>query len=707
LRDKRYFRGLDERFGVLPASFQATAPGAIWLHAVSVGEVVSAAGLVRALREAVPGERIYVSCTTLAGREVAEKRLGGVADGIFYAPVDYCWAVRPVLRRLRPRLVIVLETEIWPNLYNEAKRCGAGLMIANGRISDRALPRYRRFRWFFSTVLALPDRILVQSETDRSRYIDAGAPPGRVSVAGNLKYDFDPTKAAVAPELHAWASGGNSLWVAASTMPPALPGDPDEDDAVLDAWEALRERPGLRLALVPRKPERFDLAAQKLEARGIRYARRSTLGGETSAPVLLLDTVGELGGLFRYASAVFMGGTIASRGGHNVLEPAAFGKPVIVGPHMENFREIAAEFSRASAVVEIARAEELGAAVAMLLDKEAQRVEIGQRARALAESERGATARVVAVARELHSAAVPHVLPYGPLHPLLWLLSRLWILGVWLERWRTQPRRLSTPVVSVGGIAVGGTGKTPLVRWLAKELTRRGMRVAILTRGYRRADARPLSVLPGEVAPLERTGDEAQLYVLDGHAAVGIGSDRHASGLALENSWHPDLFLLDDGFQHWDLARDLDIVVLDDLDPHGGGEVLPLGRLREPVSALRRANFVLTKQLRPVRWVPKPMPEGRLGAFCGTGNPASFWRTLDNLGIATVRRWTFPDHHRYSPAELQSMLDAGCDALLTTEKDFQNTPPGYPIHWLEAEFDGPPELVDRIAAIARKPVERH
>lgn len=178
LRDRRYFRQFGQRLGFLPASYEQTGDGAIWLHAVSVGEVLSSMELLRRLRAEFPRAPLFVSATTLAGMAAAEDKLGALADGVFYAPIDYCWAVRRVLRRLRPRAVVVMETEIWPNLYREAKRAGCALVVVNGRISDRAAPRYRALRWFFRQVLAWPDAILAQTEVSGRRYRSWERPPG-------------------------------------------------------------------------------------------------------------------------------------------------------------------------------------------------------------------------------------------------------------------------------------------------------------------------------------------------------------------------------------------------------------------------------------------------------------------------------------------------------------------------------------------------
>ncbi|MGH9675187.1 MAG: 3-deoxy-D-manno-octulosonic acid transferase, partial [Bryobacteraceae bacterium] len=398
LRDRRYFHAIGERFGRLPRSYRQTAPGAVWLHAVSVGEVLSSSRVIEGLRARFP--RVFVSTTTLAGRELAADKLRGVADGVFYAPIDYCFAVRAVLRALRPSVVIVLETEIWPNLWHEASRSGAVLLNANARISDRAWPCYRALGWLFRAVLDDADAILAQTEVSRRRYLELGAPPDRIRVGGNLKYDVQPAPATGPVErMLARLDPPAQVWIAASTMPPAASGDAQEDDAVLDAFAALAPaHPRLLLILAPRRPETFAGAERRIAARGIPYLRRTALGeGDTPAlpGVLLLDTIGELSGLFAHAGVVFMGGTLAERGGHNILEPAFAGCAIVLGPHMENFPEVAAEFRAAGAVREIPGPDALAGAVGELLGDEQARRELGDRARELSRAGRGAAEAVL------------------------------------------------------------------------------------------------------------------------------------------------------------------------------------------------------------------------------------------------------------------------------------------------------------------------
>jgi 3-deoxy-D-manno-octulosonic-acid transferase len=724
VRDPRYARGFSERLGGAPQSFQPTPPGAIWLHAVSVGEVISATGLLREIRERSPAIPLYVSVTTVAGRAIAEERLRGLVDGIFHAPIDYGFAVRQVLGRVRPSVVVILETEIWPVLYREVKRARCGLVIVNGRISDRAYPSYRRWRFLFGDVFEQPDAILAQSEIDARRYIELGAPPDAVEVIGNLKYDAEPSCAEPPRMLTSLIGklGPTSIWIAASTMSGADSHDVDEDDVVIRAFQELsRGRPGLLLILVPRKPERFDEAERKLRDAGVRYVRRTqdAVPPDLALPcVLLLDSIGELASLFPLADLVFMGGTLARRGGHNVLEPAVARRAIITGPHLENFRAIAAEFREQRAFMEINEAAELAAAVAQLIDQPQLREQLGSRAATLAAAKGGATRKAVARILHQHDLSVPCWSRLSPARYLLWPFAKIWgaVSARELRRKAARARRLSTPVISVGGISMGGAGKTPMVDHLSERLSERGHHPAILTRGYRRRSIETTILIEaGEPAPVGVTGDEAQIFVQSGYAHLGLGADRFATGRLLEEKYQPDVFLLDDGFQHARLKRDLDLVVIDALNPFAGGAVFPLGALREPMSALARAGaFVimraahgrlyegLRRQLRalnahapifrarvePRGWVnyrthePEQPPQGPVAAFCGLANPASFWGTLRSLGIPPVFHWAFRDHHHYTCTQVERLAAQaqmhGSSVMLTTEKDAMNLPESAP-----------------------------
>ncbi len=729
------------------------------MHAVSVGEVISAAGLVHQLRDRSPDIPLYVSVTTVAGREVADQKLAGIVDGLFYAPVDYPFAVRRVLRHLRPGAVVILETEIWPTLYREVKRTGSSLLILNGRISDRAFPRYLRWRFLFRDGLRLPDAIFTQTEEDRRRYIEIGAPAVNVQAIGNLKYDTAPVRGeppALIRELLDQLQPA-TVWIAASTMPAADGNDVDEDDAVVYAFlDLVRTHSDLLLILVPRKPERFDAAEQRLRTAGINYLRRSQNRIEKlELPcAVLLDTMGELASLFPLADIVFMGGSLARRGGHNVLEPAASARAIISGPHLENFAAIAAEFRQEQALLEIENADELAGAVKRLIDDPRLRRNLGARASELAARHRGVTRRSVDEILRWQDRAVPCNPEVGPAKPLLWALAQIWTTAdKWnIRRAEKSVRHLDTPVVSVGGISMGGAGKTPMADHLAARLCQLGHQPAILTRGYRRRSiAKTIVVKAGEKAPVNMTGDEAQIFVQTGCAHIGIGAGRWESGRLLEQKLRPDIFILDDGFQHRRLARDLDIVLIDALDPLAGGAVFPLGRLREPWTSLSRAGAIVIMRAAPNRryeglddrlravnakapifrasveprhWVNYRTQEhvqtvdAPAAAFCGLGNPATFWATLKTLGIEPVFRWTFGDHHRYSHDQLQRLATQACAhgaaALVTTEKDSVNLPDhvtdllnraSIDLYWLKigVRIQGEEDLIHLIESKAHSP----
>jgi 3-deoxy-D-manno-octulosonic-acid transferase len=388
-----------ERLGYLPAHFRQERRGAIWIHAVSVGETLAVAGLVRALVERYPERKSFISHVTPTGREAGETRLPGVA-GRFYLPLDWSTCTRRALDCLKPGLLIIVETELWPNLLRMAHRSGARVALVNARISDRSFPGYRFFRPFIRSVFENVDLAFAQTPRDAERLCAIGAAPGRVMVAGNLKFDGQPPETggfARSLKRALTAASRDPVMVAASTMA-------GEEELVLRAWrEIYRSYPQSLLILAPRHPARFERVAQLLASQGVSFVLRTLLPEDTnqaaallaSPAVLLLDTLGELAGHFELADVVFMGGSLVPTGGHNLLEPAQCGKPVIFGPHMENFRDAADTFLEAGAAIRVQTWSELSTQTIRLLQDEKQRVAMGTAARETVEKGRGATARIL------------------------------------------------------------------------------------------------------------------------------------------------------------------------------------------------------------------------------------------------------------------------------------------------------------------------
>lgn len=392
----KYREGIKERLGEVPAVLarmraQGEAP-VIWLHAVSVGEVLAVSRLVSEMDWAFPGYRLLVSTTTYTGQLLAKDRFG--ASRVFYCPLDLPWAVYAYLQALRPRMLILAETEFWPNLLSGCFGRGIPVAVVNARISDRSWPRYQMLKALWRPILSRLSAVLAQTETDAERLLALGCPRERVSVAGNLKFDVRVAEETDVTNLFRVLASGRRLLVAGSTLE-------GEERALLEAWpKVLEADPQMAMVLAPRHPERFGAVAALLGGSGLAWLRRSdwpakpvhALEPLRPGQIVLLDTIGELASIYSLASVAFVGGSLVPAGGHNPLEPAQFGVPIVMGPNYVNFRAVVEDL-RAHKAIRIAAREEFAATLADLVMNRVEAEAMGDRAREVFDREAGATNR--------------------------------------------------------------------------------------------------------------------------------------------------------------------------------------------------------------------------------------------------------------------------------------------------------------------------
>ncbi|HVN93764.1 MAG TPA: 3-deoxy-D-manno-octulosonic acid transferase [Terracidiphilus sp.] len=406
----KYREGLMQRLGRVPRRF---APGSvadrplIWIHAVSVGEVLAVTRLVKDLESVLPDFAVVVSTTTRTGHALARERFG--SNRVFYCPLDLPWAVRPWLEALGPSALVLAETEFWPNLLHACFRRGTPVIVVNARISDRSWPRYLRVLWFWRPLLSQLSRLLAQSQTDADRLLELGCRADRVTVAGNLKFDVRIAQESEATRWLKSISAGLRFVVAGSTLE-------GEESALIEAWpRLLAADPNLVLVIAPRHPERFGAVGTLLAKAGALWSKRSSWTAESSAKpyasralrpgeIVLLDTIGELASVYSLAAVAFVGGSLAPAGGHNPLEPAQFGVPIVIGPHYANFTAIT-ESLREQDALRIAADDELATTLVRLLSDRTVAKAMGARAKEVFDRQAGATERCVAAIGEVLEAS--------------------------------------------------------------------------------------------------------------------------------------------------------------------------------------------------------------------------------------------------------------------------------------------------------------
>ncbi len=402
---QKYREGLWQRLGRVPRRLVSNPIAAgdrplIWLHAVSVGEVLAVSQLVKILDAALPDYLVAVSTTTRTGQALARQKFG--ANRVFYCPLDLPWAVHAYLKALKPGLLILAETEFWPNLLSGCFRRGIPVAVVNARISGRSWPRYKRLRRLWRPLLSRLSRVLAQSPVDADRLKAIGCRAERVSVAGNLKFDVRAVEEAEATRLLKSLTAGLRFVVAGSTLE-------GEEAVLLEEWpRLLAANPKLAMILAPRHPERFDAVAALLEKSGKLWCKRSEWKSRPARPlrpgeIILLDTIGELASVYSMASVAFVGGSLVPAGGHNPLEPAQFGVPIVMGPHYANFAAITDSLREADAL-RITEQEDLATALIGLINDRSLAVAMGARAIEVFERQAGATDRCATAIRELLSA---------------------------------------------------------------------------------------------------------------------------------------------------------------------------------------------------------------------------------------------------------------------------------------------------------------
>lgn len=398
----KYREGLGERIGRVPAwlKSQATERPVLWIHAVSVGEVLAVSRLIGELDAVLPEFQSFISTTTRTGQALARERFG--PNRVFYCPLDLPWAVSAYLNALKPRMLVLAETEFWPNLLDSCARRNVPVVVINARISDRSWPRYRMLRNLWRPFLSKIRRALAQTETDADRLKAIGLAPDRVTVSGNLKFDVRAAQEAEATRLIRTLAPGLRFLVAGSTLE-------SEESALLDAWRKLAQADAdTAMILAPRHPERFNAVASLLDRSGVPWTKRSawkdravsSLSEIRPGQIVLLDTIGELASIYSLAAVAFVGGSLFPTGGHNPLEPAQFGVPIVMGPYYANFRELTDDL-RTHDAIRITPKEDLAATLRELLSNSGAASEMGARAREVFEAQAGATARSLAAIREI------------------------------------------------------------------------------------------------------------------------------------------------------------------------------------------------------------------------------------------------------------------------------------------------------------------
>lgn len=761
IRERGFVERIKQSFGFFPkgALDPVAKKNCIWVHAASVGEIVATSPLIKEFRREFPKSPILVSVVTTSGYEMANRIIKD-ADSIIYFPLDLPFVSASVFKKIFPRVFLNVETELWPNFLKAARENHVPVMMVNGRISEKSVRHYKYMFSILNDMIGTVKLFAMASGVDAGYVKQLGAPEELVTVTGNTKFDQTYTDVTDAQREKILADMGltdaKEIFLAGSTHR-------GEENFVLKAFKAIRENhPKARLIIAPRELLRTREVVALCKAAGFTVGTRTELQKRPPAneDIIILDTIGELGQVYSVGNVIYVGGSLISHGGHNILEPAAHGKAIIVGHHMENFKDLHALFKNRDACITVNNDEELAAQVKKLFDEPEERRRLEEETIKIVHENRGASRKSAVLLRKMlteyeakenarhlrttekienfqtyflrlmhdedvHGVGSQIIIFFLYLGSLIYRgLVDLRLLGY--ELGFSGKERLNCFVISLGNITVGGTGKTPTAQQLAKEIRDMGYRVVILNRGYRAkfygevgivSDGKNLNMDAAEA------GDEA--YMLAKHlpnVPVLIGARRAVSGQYAIENFGAEVAILDDGYQHWQVIRDLDILLIDAVSVFGNGHLLPRGTLRESMSHISRADVCLMTKVDQARegsrelirdtvrkynssaqivesihrprclipladWSVDLAGEGvpvekisgqKVMAVSAIGNPASFERTLRDLGAEIVSSLRYPDHHDYTIMEMEDLLrqadSFAAEMIIVTEKDAVKIP---------------------------------
>ena len=761
IREKGFVERIKQSLGFFPegALDPVAKKNCIWVHAASVGEIVATSPLIKEFRQEFPKSPILVSVVTTSGYEMANRIIKD-ADSIIYFPLDLPFVAASVIRRIHPRIFLNVETELWPNFLKNARQLHIPVMMVNGRISEKSVRRYKYMFSILTDMLGAVKFFAMQSPIDADYIKQLGAPEDLVIITGNTK--FDQTYTDVTPEqkdkilTDMGLKNADGIFLAGSTHR-------HEEDYVLKAFKAVRENhPNARLVIAPRELLRTREVIAICKSAGFTVGTRTELQKRppNNEDIIILDTIGELGQVYSIGDVIYVGGSLVTHGGHNILEPAAHGKAIIVGHHMENFKDTHALFKNRNACVTVNSPEELAEETKKLFDNPAHRKQLEDETIKIVRENRGASRKSAVLLRKvlteyeakenarhlrttqkienlrtyfidiIHSKEV-HGISMHLIMAVLYIFSLIYeqLVNIKLLGYKlgiSGKEKLNCYVISLGNITVGGTGKTPTAQRLARDIRDLGYRVVILNRGYRAkwhgevgvvSDGKNLHMTAAEA------GDEA--YMLAKHlpnVPVLIGAERAITGRYAIENFGAEVAILDDGYQHWHLERDMDILLVDAVNVFGNGHLLPRGTLRESMSHISRADVCLITKIDQAEtgageyiretvhkynenakivesihqprcfipigdWYVNLAQEGisveeiagkKVMAVSAIGNPASFERTLKDLGAEIIESLRYPDHHEYTMKEMQDVLQQaealGAETIVMTEKDAVKIP---------------------------------